>query len=214
MTGKIKLVHSGGNAVSIAVPTSNPSSSEVELKLPQSDGSADTFLKTDGSGNLSFGAAGITMVDSWVVTTNFDVNGASDIGSNWAKHSAGGSQFGTIGTGMTESSGIFTFPTTGIYMVHHTMSGRADGTGGRSYIGMRQYYSTNSGGSYTTTSSGYSSASSGTDHFVGSGTVFYDVTDVSTHRIKFNVETSSSCKFFGNATNKNTGAVFIRLGDT
>ena len=35
MTGKIKLVHSGGNAVSIAVPTSNPSSSEVELKLPQ-----------------------------------------------------------------------------------------------------------------------------------------------------------------------------------
>jgi len=58
MTGKIKLVHSGGNAVSIAVPTSNPSSSEVELKLPQSDGSADTFLKTDGSGNLSFAEAG------------------------------------------------------------------------------------------------------------------------------------------------------------
>ena len=58
MTGKIKLVHSGGNAVSLAVPTSNPSSSEVELKLPQSDGSADTFLKTDGSGNLSFAEAG------------------------------------------------------------------------------------------------------------------------------------------------------------
>ena len=38
MTGKIKLVHSGGNAVLIAVPTSNPSSSEVEFKLPQADG--------------------------------------------------------------------------------------------------------------------------------------------------------------------------------
>ena len=56
MTGKIKLVHSGGNAVSIAVPTSNPSSSEVEFKLPGSDGSANQVLKTDGSGNLSFGA--------------------------------------------------------------------------------------------------------------------------------------------------------------
>ena len=56
MTGKIKLVHSGGNAVSIAVPTSNPSSSEVEFKLPQADGSANQVLKTDGSGNLSFGA--------------------------------------------------------------------------------------------------------------------------------------------------------------
>ena len=56
MTGKIKLVHSGGNSVSIAVPTSNPSSSEVEFKLPGSDGSANQVLKTDGSGNLSFAA--------------------------------------------------------------------------------------------------------------------------------------------------------------
>ena len=54
MTGKIKLVHSGGNAVSIAVPTSNPSSSEVEFKLPQTDGSTGQFMKTDGSGNLAF----------------------------------------------------------------------------------------------------------------------------------------------------------------
>ena len=54
MTGKIKLVLSGGNAVSIAVPTLNPSSSEVEFKLPQSDGSANQYIKTDGSGNLGF----------------------------------------------------------------------------------------------------------------------------------------------------------------
>ena len=58
MTGKIKLVHSGGNAVSLSVPSSNPSSSEVEFKLPQSDGSANQALITDGSGNLSFGSAG------------------------------------------------------------------------------------------------------------------------------------------------------------
>lgn len=55
MTGKIKLVHSGGNAVSLAVPTSNPSSSEVEFKLPQSDASSSgQALVSDGSGNLSF----------------------------------------------------------------------------------------------------------------------------------------------------------------
>ena len=56
MTGKIKLVHSGGNSVSLAVPTSNPSSSEVEFKLPQADGTSGQVLKTDGSGNLSFAA--------------------------------------------------------------------------------------------------------------------------------------------------------------
>ena len=58
MTGKIKLVHSGGNAVSIAVPTSNPSSSEVEFKLPQADGTSGQALVTDASGNLSFADAG------------------------------------------------------------------------------------------------------------------------------------------------------------
>lgn len=67
MTGKIKLVHSGGNAVSLAVPTSNPSSSEVEFKLPQADGSSGQALVTDASGNLSFAGTGKILQ---VVSTN------------------------------------------------------------------------------------------------------------------------------------------------
>ena len=224
---KIRLHGSSSGYMEIAPPAAG-SSATVTLpnsagEMLLSDGSAASLTQipaanivgvcTAGLANASGVLAGVTMIDSWVVTASFDVNGSLDITSNWAKHTAGGSQFGDIGDDMTESSGVFTFPSTGIYMVHHTMSGRADGTGGRSYIGMRQYYSTNSGGSYTNTSSGYSSCSSGTDHVMGSGTVYYDVTDVSTHRIKFNVETSSSCKYFGNATNKNMGVVFMRLGD-
>ena len=224
---KIRLHGSSSGYTDIA-PASAAGSATVTLptsagEILLSDGSAASLTQipaanivgvcTAGLANASGVLAGVTMIDSWVVTTTFDQTGASDITSNWAKHTAGGSQFGDIGDDMTESSGIFTFPKTGIYMVHHTMSGRADG-GARSYAGMRQYYSTNSGSSYTNTSSGYSSCSSGTDHFVGSGTAYYDVTDVSTHRIKFNVEVSSSCKFFGNATNKNTGVIFMRLGDT
>lgn len=67
MTGKIKLVHSGGNAVSLAVPTSNPSSSEVEFKLPQADGTSGQALVTDASGNLSFAGTGKLLQ---VVSTN------------------------------------------------------------------------------------------------------------------------------------------------
>ena len=115
MTGKIKLVHSGGNAVSLAVPTSNPSSSEVELKLPQSDGSADTFLKTDGSGNLSFAAVGgITMADQWRITSDFNVTSFAYVTSNWERNDDDG--YGKIGTGMSESSGEFSFPSTGVYL--------------------------------------------------------------------------------------------------
>ena len=53
---QIKLKHSGGNSVIIAAPDSNPAS-DVTLKLPQSDGSANQRLITDGSGNLSFASA-------------------------------------------------------------------------------------------------------------------------------------------------------------
>jgi len=54
---QIKLKHSGGNSVIIAAPDSNPAS-DVTLKLPQADGSANEFLKTDGSGNLAFAGGG------------------------------------------------------------------------------------------------------------------------------------------------------------
>ena len=54
---KISLKHSGGNVVSLNSPTSAPTSADVAFKLPNQDGSANEVLKTDGSGNLSFGAA-------------------------------------------------------------------------------------------------------------------------------------------------------------
>ena len=138
MTGKIKLVHSGGNAVSLAVPTSNPSSSEVELKLPQSDGSADTFLKTDGSGNLSFAAVGgITMADQWRITSDFNVTSFAYVTSNWERNDSDG--YGKIGTGMSESSGEFSFPSTGVYLVRSVISWYPSG-GGTNYnrIGIKQ----------------------------------------------------------------------------
>ena len=49
----IKLVHSGGNSVSLTTPTSNPSSN-ITFKLPQADGSVGQVLQTDGNGNLSW----------------------------------------------------------------------------------------------------------------------------------------------------------------
>jgi len=55
---KISLKHSGGNVVSLNSPTNAPGAADVAFKLPNADGSAGQFIKTDGSGNLSFAAAG------------------------------------------------------------------------------------------------------------------------------------------------------------
>ena len=49
----LNFLHSGGNKVTLSAPDSNPSS-DVNLKLPQADGSNGQFLKTNGSGALSF----------------------------------------------------------------------------------------------------------------------------------------------------------------
>jgi len=53
---KISLKHSGGKVVSLNSPTTEPNANDVAFKLPNADGSAGQVLKTDGSGNLSFGA--------------------------------------------------------------------------------------------------------------------------------------------------------------
>ena len=59
MTAKIKLnAASGGGSVSLKAPSTTTSNAAVELQLPVADGSANQFIKTDGSGNLSFAAAG------------------------------------------------------------------------------------------------------------------------------------------------------------
>jgi len=52
---KLHFLHSGGDKVTLTTPTNNPSTNPV-FKLPQTDGSAGEFLKTDGSGALSFAA--------------------------------------------------------------------------------------------------------------------------------------------------------------
>ena len=74
--------------------------------LPQTDGSANQVVKTDGSGTLSFGAGGISMMDNWRLASGL-VASTQDLTSGWERND---SNFSKIGAGMTESSGIFTFP--------------------------------------------------------------------------------------------------------
>ena len=49
----IKLVHSGGNSVSLTTPDSNPAANRT-FKLPGADGTSGQAIVTDGSGALSF----------------------------------------------------------------------------------------------------------------------------------------------------------------
>ena len=167
----------------------------------------------DTSGNvLPFG---IKNVDQWNVTSNSDINGESTITSNWSRYStvaSVGSSIGTIGSAMTESSGIFTFPTTGKYQVFYNFMFRCNG--GRTYIGQRQAISTDSGSNFTNATTNYSNGYMNTAYATVSSLMTYDVTDVSTFRIKFIVNVSDTGTLQGSSGVIYTGAVFTRVGDT
>ena len=214
MTGKIKLVHSGGNSVSVAVPTNAPSASEVEFKLPQSDGSANEVLKTDGSGNLGFiaqGVAGITEFDYWYLSSSTGNGVNADITSGLLRnnHAAAPSQ---IGTGMTESSGIFTFPNTGKWLVMFT--GWFEVTADSAIVDTRV---TTNNSSYTNAAQAIAGVGSGLEGNQSTSFAFIDVTDTSNVKVKFTtVHFQSGGYLYGHVASNGitTSMLFIRLGDT
>ena len=215
MTGKIKLVHSGGNSVSLAVPTSNPSSSEVEFKLPIADGSANQFMKTDGSGNLAFAAipvGGITEIDVYRVSSTFQ-GGANPITSNWERFDTQGED--KLGTGMSQSSGVFTFPSTGYYeIIFHSnfYSG-----GDHQVVAVYIKVSTDGGSSYTYNTDGYGDLyfNSGNGYQSAQATQILKVTDTSNYKLTFATGTASnsSVYFVGGSTQNMTYVVFKKLAD-
>ena len=83
-------------------------------------GSAGQVLKTDGSGNLSWVSqptAGISQFDQWRFTGSPSGN-QDPLSGSWERND---SSYDKVGTGMTESSGVFTFPTTGIYLIFYNI---------------------------------------------------------------------------------------------
>ena len=91
----VKLVGSTSGSVSLQAPASTTSGANIEFKLPVADGSAGQYMKTDGSGNLSFAAVAdtndfvklsTTTISSPVASLTFDnsITGAFDTYKTYA----------------------------------------------------------------------------------------------------------------------------------
>ena len=197
---QIKLKHSGGNGVIIAAPSSNPSADRT-ITLP--DLSANATLSV---------IDGISMADQWRITSDFISNSTNPISSNWERVDTDG--FGQLGTGMTESSGVFTFPSTGIYRIDFQSSGQR---GTADSVRFLNFYimTTTDGSSFDEASYGVTNIHNATNVYA-SGTIShqFDVTNVSTHKISFKVEAENDIIWLGSTSQTQTGATFTRLGDT
>ena len=168
---------------------------------------------TAGLASASGVLSGVTMADQWRVTADFTPSQASTITSNWERND---NYFdNALGSGMSESSGEFTFPQTGIYKVT-VFYGGYKSSGSSSYSGVQLRVSDNSGSSYTNIAASYQSIIAGptNPHFSGTVDAIIDVTNASTFRVKLLIDRNAETVFFGSSTGNYTGVTFIRLGDT
>ena len=174
--------------------------------------SGDTITIPSGATITNSGTAtgfgGITMADQYRVTANITAN-ADPISSNIERIDTSGQ--GTIGSAMSVSSGVFTFPSTGIYLV--TFQGTGYTASGGDNVNMSMSVTTNNS-SYTTVDS-QAEGNSETRNFSLSGGSLIDVTDTSNVKVRFSVGSiDSGSQFDGNTEQNRTAFTFIRLGDT
>lgn len=176
------------------------------------DGAGGTNRKTTASRLKTYIGGGITEYDQWRTTT--ETTGSQNPVDNWERVDT--DSFEHIGSGMTESSGVFTFPSTGKWVIH-TMAmpmGNADSR----YNDWAVHLSTDSGSSYS--SAIY--CSQFVVDTIGSNTVgsmsgdgLIDVTNASTFRVKLAFGVAGGTVTLTGATSTTNCAIsFMRIGDT
>ena len=154
---------------------------------------------------------GITMADMWRLSSNLTASTTDsnvDVTANWERADTNG--YGNIGSAMSNSSGIFTFPSTGIYQIYLQYMFET-GSGTAPFHGLHLFT--------TTDNSSYSGA---TENYIGlannynsaSAQFIFDVTNTSTHKIKFVYYVNASTILKGSTSAQMTGFTIVRLGDT
>tara|TARA_R100000388_G_scaffold61859_1_gene45302 strand:- start:894 stop:1508 length:615 start_codon:yes stop_codon:yes gene_type:complete len=201
----IKLKHSGGNSVIIAAPSSNPAADRT-ITLP--DLAANAVMAT---------VNGITEFDLWTLTANHSSDSGSDLNSNLSRftESSNNGAASQIGTGMTkDSNGIFTFPSTGKWVIFCTTSMYLDGDDN---AGLGIMVSKNgASGSFSYNALTYQGQASGNSTAHSSSNIAYiDVTDTSNVKVKFSINSLGTNSYIsGDSSYIRTCFAFIRIGGT
>ena len=183
--------------------------------LPTTDGSTGQVLQTNGSGVLSWVSLptpGITMIDQWRINDHVTLTTTKTaVSSNWERNDNNG--YTGIGTGMTESSGVFTFPTTGIYLVR--MFATTYGNGGATTAMHAQIQGQKAGGSFADKAQGSDAAYTTNAYGSIANEIVWDCESTSGDKIRMTAHANNANRWLlGSSTVQRTGFTFIRFGDT
>jgi len=174
-------------------------------------GGTNTSNVTFKSGvNFSGIIQGITEADQWRLNTSFSGD-ATPIASNLER--VDNASFGYIGTGMSQSSGIFTFPSTGIYKIDFFLQVQRNVADDSQIFG--EILVTTDNSSYTAAAYALYGSNYANQRLTVATSYFFDVTNTSTHKVRFDVTSNAGNNtVVGNTDINQTFMNFIRLGDT
>jgi len=155
---------------------------------------------------------GVTTAYQFRLTSGLSCgNSFTTLSANWEKVDSGGQ--GNLGTFADPSSGIFTFPSTGIYLVRFNAYFEDSGDSPICQIRIQA----------TTDNSSYSNVASTIDSMSNLDTYTYanvnvetliDVTDTSNVKVYFEGKSKNTSTLDGSSSANRTYVTFIRLGDT
>ena len=185
------------------------------LKVDQlQDSGGNNIITSNGSGTFtsSLPNTGITMADQWRLTAGVNSGVSGDVTSNWERND--NASYSSIGTGLTESSGVFSFPSTGIYLIIATAAFSITSS---DQTAICQLVTTIDNSTYPTALDirGGNTSTSTTARENGCGSYIFDVTDISLCKFKFITDSFTNGTFLdGNTGQNRTHFTVIRLGDT
>ena len=152
----------------------------------------------------------LTEVDEFRVTAN-DAGGSSVI-TDWERNDT---NFDKIGTGMSVSSGIFTFPSTGKYSVDFNAYVDSNDFSARVEDIFIEKTTNNSSYSRAATMSISLFDSNSFTHSGGTVGVIIDVTDVSNIKVRFGTNfQDNAVRLRGDTDTNNSFVRFLKLGST
>ena len=178
-------------------------------------GTSGQVLTSGGSGaavSWATPSGGISIAQQWRLTSKLQANQDPLTGWELVDTQSGGG----YGTSMSESSGIWTFPSTGWWLITFHLQAESDNHTHRNIADIR---TTTNNSSYTTAASAmqgiYDYNNSYPSHGSCTAQHLFDVTDTSTHKVKLTFGAGQGGEYaHGDSSYTYTYGLFERLGDT
>ena len=181
-------------------------------------------ISTNTSAIAAINSGKISVVGQWRLNGDVTVGGneLTPVGSGGSAgtfvEATGDASYTRIGSAMTVSSGVFTFPETGIYLIIY-QTGHIFGAGD-----VEVFNTIKSNTDFVSSPSSFESVS---QTHLGSGSIqmrvsgccvaIVDIENVSTHKVRFDITSvsdHSNTTLEGNADVTITGPTFIKISDT